>query len=53
MPSRLLRPPPQKIHTDRGEWLPTDLARSLADEVTDIREEMAALQGRFARVMAT
>jgi len=39
------------IQTDRGEWLRWDLARSLADDVADIREELAALQERFARVM--
>jgi hypothetical protein len=39
------------IRTDRGEWLRWDLARSLATEVSDIREELAALQERFVRVM--
>jgi hypothetical protein len=39
------------IQTDRGEWLRWDLARSLATEVADIRDELAALQERFARVM--
>ena len=31
------------IQTDRGEWLRWDLARSLADDVTAIREELAEL----------
>ena len=39
------------IRTDRGEWLRWDLARSLADDVTAIREELAELQERFERVM--
>ena len=39
------------IQTDRGEWLRWDLARSLADDVTAIREELAELQERFERVM--
>ena len=39
------------IRTDRGEWLRWDLARSLATEVSSIREELADLQERFSRVM--
>ena len=39
------------IPTDRGEWLRWDLARSLATEVSTIREELAGLQERFSRVM--
>ena len=33
------------IQTDRGEWLRWDLARSLADDVTAIREELADAPG--------